>query len=106
MLLLAAFFLLTVLMTQPFSNAAAALLVLPIALHAAVEVGIDPRPFAITVAIAASCSFLTPLEPACLLVYSTGRYRFVDFLKVGSLLTLIAFAVSMALIPRIWPLQP
>lgn len=106
MLLLAVIFLLTVLMTQPISNAAAALLVLPIALHAAAGVGADPRPFAMTVAIAASCSFLTPLEPACLLVYSTGRYRFVDFLKVGSLLTLIAFVISMALIPRIWPLQP
>lgn len=106
MLLLAAFFLLTVLMTQPISNAAAALLVLPIALQAAAGIGADPRPFAVTVAIAASCSFLTPLEPACMLVYSTGRYRFGDFLKVGSLLTLIAFVISMALIPRLWPLQP
>ncbi len=105
LVLLAAFFLLTVVMTQPISNAAAAILVLPIALSAAGTVGADPRPFAITIALAASCSFLTPLEPACLLVYSTGRYRFRDFVKVGSLLTLLAFAICMIMIPRLWPLR-
>jgi di/tricarboxylate transporter len=78
LLLLAAFFLLTVLLTQPLSNAAAALLVLPIGIHAAGSIGVDPRSFAIAITIGASCSFITPFEPACLLVYSTGRYRFMD----------------------------
>ncbi|MBI4715460.1 MAG: potassium transporter TrkA, partial [Nitrospirae bacterium] len=54
--LLGAFFLLTVALTQPMSNAAAALLVLPVAIHAALDIGIDPRPFAIAVTVAASCS--------------------------------------------------
>ena len=103
MILFALFFLLTVLLTQALSNAAAALLILPIAIHAAGNLNVDPRTFVIGVAIAASCSFITPLEPACLLVYSTGRYRFRDFVKVGSLLTLMVFGISMVLVPRLWP---
>ena len=101
---LTVFYGLTVVLTQPLSNAAAALLVLPISIHAAREIGADPRPFAIAVTLAASCSFITPFEPACLLVYGTGRYRFRDFVVVGSLLTLLAFAVCFFLIPRLWPL--
>jgi di/tricarboxylate transporter len=102
--LLAVFFALTVVLTQPLSNAAAALLVLPIATRAAVSAGADPRPFAVGVTIAASCSFITPFEPACLLVYGTGHYRFNDFARVGLLLTLVAFAASLVLIPALWPL--
>lgn len=104
--LLAAFFLLTVVLTQPLSNAAAALLVLPVAIRAAHDIGVDPRSFAIAVTLAASCSFVTPFEPACLLVYSTGRYHFRDFVKVGTPLTAIAFLVSMLLIPILWPFHP
>lgn len=104
LVLLGGFYLLTVLLTQPLNNAAAALLVLPIAVHAAEAVGANPRTFAIGVTLAASCSFLTPFEPACLLVYGTGHYRLRDFFKVGGLLTLIAFAISMFLLPWIWPL--
>jgi di/tricarboxylate transporter len=104
--LMAVFFLLTTLLTQSLSNAAAALLVFPIAVHAAQGIGVDPRSFVIAVAIAASCSFMTPLEPACLLVYSTGRYRYLDFLRVGSLLTILVFAISLILIPRLWPFYP
>lgn len=101
---LALFFLLTVALTQPLNNAAAALLVLPIAVHAAEALGISARPFAIAVALGASCSFITPFEPACLLVYGTGRYRFRDFVIVGGGLTAVAFALSLVLIPRLWPL--
>ena len=103
-MLVAVFFLITVALTQPLNNAAAALLVLPIAVTAARTAGLDPRPFAIATALGASCSFLTPLEPACLLVYGTGRYRFYDFARVGGPLTLLAFLVAMVLIPRFWPL--
>lgn len=101
--LLAAVFLLTVLLTQPLSNAAAALLVLPIAISGANALGVDPRPFAMAVTLGASCSFLSPFEPACLLVYSRGSYRFLDFVRFGAPLTAIAFLVCMVLIPRIWP---
>lgn len=102
--LLGAFFLVTVALTQPMNNAAAALVVLPIAVHAAGSLGVGARPFAIAVALGASCSFLTPFEPACLLVYSTGRYKFTDFFRVGVLLTLFAFAISVWVIPHLWPL--
>jgi len=105
LVLFAVFFLLTVLLTQPLSNAASALLVLPIAIEAATTIGIDPRSFAIGVTIAASCSFVTPFEPACLLVYATGRYRFRDFLLAGSGLTLVAFLISLLLVPMLWPFR-
>ena len=104
--LLAALFLLTALLTQPLNNAAAALLVLPIAVSAATTLGLDPRPFAIGVTVAASCSFLTPFEPACMLVYGTGHYRFRDFPRVGAPLTAIVFAVTLVLVPRLWPFAP
>jgi di/tricarboxylate transporter len=101
---LGGFFLLTVLLTQPMSNQAAALVVLPIAVKTALEFDVDPRPFAIMVTLAASFSFITPLEPACVLVYTAGRYRFMDFVKVGMVLTIVVFAVSMFLVPIFWPL--
>jgi di/tricarboxylate transporter len=103
MALTSVFFLLTVVLTQPLSNAAAALLVLPIAVHAAAAIGADARPFAIAVTLAASCSFITPFEPACLLVYGTGNYRFNDFVRVGIPLTVLAFLITLALLPLLWP---
>ncbi|HEX5887194.1 MAG TPA: SLC13 family permease [Pyrinomonadaceae bacterium] len=102
---LAGFFAMTVALTQPMSNQAAALVMLPIAVKTALVLGLNPRTFAITVTYAASCSFLTPLEPACVLVYTPGRYRFVDFLKVGSILTIAVFAIVMWLVPVFWPLK-
>jgi len=102
--ILGTFFILTVILTQPMSNVAAALLVLPIAIHTALQLGVNPRTFAMTVAIAASCSFITPLEPACVLVYGPGRYRFLDFIRVGLPLTMVAFIISMIFIPMLWPL--
>lgn len=101
---LSGFFLLTVLLTQPMSNQAAALVVLPVAIQTAVALGLNPRTFAIVVTLAASFSFITPLEPACVLVYTPGRYRFMDFVKVGALLTIIVFAVTITLVPVFWPL--
>ena len=100
---LAGFFLLTVLLTQPMSNQAAALVVLPVAVKTAVALGLNPRTFIVAVTYAASFSFITPLEPACVLVYTPGRYRFLDFVKVGTLLTIIVFAVAVFLVPIFWP---
>jgi di/tricarboxylate transporter len=102
--LLGSFFILTVILTQPMSNVAAALLMLPIAIHTAQKLGVNPKTFAMTVAIAASCSFITPLEPASVLVYGQGRYRFLDFIRVGLPLTIVAFIVAMIFIPIFWPL--
>jgi di/tricarboxylate transporter len=102
---LAGFFLMTVALTQPMSNQAAALVMLPIAVKTALALGLNPRTFAVTVTYAASCSFLTPLEPACVLVYTPGRYRFLDFVKVGSVLTIAVFAIVIWLVPIFWPLH-
>jgi di/tricarboxylate transporter len=101
---LAGFFIMTVALTQPMSNQAAALVMLPIAVKSALALGLNPRTFAVAVTYAASCSFLTPLEPACVLVYTPGRYRFFDFVKVGSILTIVVFAIVMWLVPIFWPL--
>jgi di/tricarboxylate transporter len=100
---LAGFFVLTVALTQPMSNQAAALVVLPVAVKAAVALGLNPRTFIVGITYAASFSFITPLEPACVLVYTPGRYRFMDFVKVGTILTIIVFVVSILLVPVVWP---
>jgi len=102
--LLTAFFALALLLTQPMSNQAAAVVVVPIALQTAFQLDLNPRTFAIMIAVAASCSYLTPLEPSCLMVYGPGRYRFLDFLKVGSLLTVLIYILAIVLVPLIWPL--
>lgn len=102
--LLTGFFVLTVLLTQPMSNQAAAAVVIPIALETAIALGLNPRTFAMMIAIAASTSYLTPLEPACLMVYGPGRYRFSDFLRVGGLLTVLIYLVAIVLAPILWPL--
>lgn len=99
---MAAFSLLTVALTQPMSNAAAALTVMPIAVAAADGLALDARMLAIVVTLSASLSFISPLEPACLLVYDAGRYRFTDFMRAGAPLTLISLAILIALAPLIW----
>ena len=105
MWLLTGFFVLTVLLTQPMSNQAAAAVVIPLALQTAVQMGLNPRTFAMMIAIAASTSYLTPLEPACLMVYGPGRYRFMDFFKVGGLLTVVVYIIAITLTPLLWPLK-
>ncbi len=102
---LGGFILLTIGLTQPMSNQAAALVVLPIAVKTALALNLNPRAFAVAVTYAASCSFLTPLEPACVLIYTPGRYRFFDFVKVGSILTIAVFLIIMLLVPVFWPLN-
>lgn len=101
--LLAGFFLITVMLTQPMSNQAAAIVMLPVALEAAGIAGFNPRPFAMIIAIAASCSYLTPLEPSCAMVYGPGHYRFRDFVRVGAPLTVLIFVIALTLVPRLWP---
>ncbi|MFN3308200.1 MAG: SLC13 family permease [Anaerolineales bacterium] len=102
--LLSGFFFLSMILTQPMSNQAAAAVVLPVAIQTALQLDLNPRPFAVMIAVGASTSFITPLEPACLMVYGLGHYRFFDFVKVGFLLTLFIFAIAILLVPLIWPL--
>lgn len=94
---------LTIVLSAPMSNQAAALVMLPIAVAAAHRLGVDPRPFAIGVTLAGSCSFVTPLEPASMLVYGAGRYRFSDFVRVGTPLTLAIVALLTLGVPLVWP---
>jgi di/tricarboxylate transporter len=96
---------LTIVLSAPMSNQAAALVVLPIALSAAAKLGVDPRPFAIGVTLAASCSFITPLEPSCVLVYGPGHYRFTDFFRLGTPLTAVLVAGLVVAVPWVWPFQ-
>lgn len=103
--LLTGFFVLTVLLTQPMSNQAAAAVIIPVAIQTAVQLGLNPRTFCMMIAVAASCSYLTPLEPSCLMVYGPGRYKFIDFLKVGSILTVLIYIIAILLVPRVWPLN-
>lgn len=105
MYVLAGFFVLTVILTQPMSNQAAALVVLPVAVKTALALGLNPRTFIVAITYAASFSFITPLEPACVLVYTPGKYRFMDFVKIGTILTIIVFIAAMYFVPIFWPLE-
>lgn len=106
MAILAGFFVLTILLTQPMSNAAAALVVLPVAMEAAISLGVSQRTFAIAIMLAASISLIAPFEPSCLLVYGPGKYRFRDFIKTGMPLTIILAVIVLIFIPKLWPLRP
>jgi di/tricarboxylate transporter len=102
---LLAFTALTILLTQPMSNAAAALVVLPVAMSTAEQMGLNPRTFAVLITLAASLSFITPFEPSCLIVYGPGKYRFRDFLVCGLPLTVLVVVVLLVMVPMIWPLR-
>ncbi|MFN0063645.1 MAG: SLC13 family permease [Myxococcaceae bacterium] len=103
---LVALMVVTMFLSVPMSNQAAALVVLPIAVATAAQLGLEPRPFIVAVCLAASCSFITPLEPSCVLVYGPGHYRFSDFFRLGTPLTLLLLlALSMG-VPHFWPLVP
>ncbi len=99
------FMIITVLLTQPMSNAAAALVVLPIALQSAESLQVNPVTFGVAVMLSASVSVMTPFEPSCILIYSPGKYRFADFMRVGGGLTLILVVAIYFLVPMFWPLQ-
>ncbi|WP_417719863.1 SLC13 family permease [Salipiger sp.] len=104
-LLIWSIFLLTSVMTEMVSNNAVAVVVTPIAIGLANELGIDPRPLVVAVMVAASCSFATPIGyQTNTLVYGPGGYRFSDFLKVGAPLNFTMGILASALIPLFWPL--
>ncbi|WP_207747594.1 SLC13 family permease [Pelagibacterium limicola] len=92
-------------LTEIVTNNAVAVIVTPIAIGLALSIGVDPRPFVVAVMAAASASFLTPIGyQTNTLVYSAGGYMFFDFVKLGAVMNLVAFALSMLLIPLFWPL--
>ena len=103
--LLAGLFVTTALLTQVMSNAAAIVLMAPIALETAARFSISPHAAMMICAIAASTAFLTPFgHQADILVYNAGGYRYLDFIRVGGPLTLLILVISLILVPAVWPL--
>jgi di/tricarboxylate transporter len=102
--ILTGFFGLTVLLTQPMGDQAATVVILPVAVRTAWQLNLNPRSFAMMIALAASCSLLTPLEPACLLVYGPGHYRFLDYIKVGILPAVLIYVIAIIMVPLLWPI--
>jgi di/tricarboxylate transporter len=105
--LLGGIYLLAALITQPMSNAAAMVLVVPIAVDTAIGLGANHITFTMAVVIGAATSFLSPVgHKANVLVFGPGGYRFFDYTRVGAGLTVILLIVSMIFLPIIWPLFP
>jgi di/tricarboxylate transporter len=101
--LLAALFVLTAILGQLISNTATALIVIPIAVAAAQELGLSPRPVLMSVAVAAAAAFLTPVAtPVNLMVMGPGGYRFGDYWKLGLPLMLWFLAVATFAVPVFW----
>jgi di/tricarboxylate transporter len=95
------------LMTQAMSNAATTVLLAPIAINIALDLGADPRSFLMAVVIAASASFLTPIaHQSNILVFGPGGYKFTDFVKVGFGLTILYMVLVALVLPIVWPLFP
>ncbi|QTF90898.1 SLC13 family permease [Halomonas sp. BM-2019] len=104
-LVIAAIFMTTALMGMFVSNTAVAVLMAPVALAVANHLDASPYPFAMTVALAASTAFLTPVSsPVNALVVGPGGYRFIDFVKVGTPLALLVMMVAVILVPIVFPL--
>ncbi|HUF73789.1 MAG TPA: SLC13 family permease [Gammaproteobacteria bacterium] len=104
-LLLAAVYAITALLTESITNNAAAVLVYPLAGAAAGAAGLALLPFAVTIMMAASASFATPIGyQTNLMVYGPGGYRFGDYLRFGLPLNVVAGITTVLIVPRVWPL--
>lgn len=94
----------TVMISQVVTNNAAAVIMFPIAMTLAGSLGVSAMPFAMTVIMGASASFITPIGyQTNLMVYGPGGYRFMDFMRLGVPLTLLVGSLSVIMIPLIWP---
>jgi di/tricarboxylate transporter len=105
LVVMAAIFVLTSLATQVMPNPAVAVLMAPIAINTAGDLGISPYALMMVVALSASASFLSPVShPANVLIMGPGGYRFADYLKVGIPLTVVTLVVTLLVLPIFWPL--
>ena len=96
----------TMCLTELITNNAAAVLMFPVATAAAAQAGLDPRGFAIAVALGASASFLSPIGyQTNTMVYAMGGYRFTDFIRLGLPLTILVVVVAGVVLPIAWPLR-
>ncbi len=106
-LMLSVIFFLTAGLGLVLSNTASAVLVAPIAIYVAAATGVSPYPFAVAVLIAASAAYSTPVStPVVTLVVDPGRYKFTDFVKVGTPLLLLTYLVTLVIAPMIFPFHP
>lgn len=98
-------FAMTAVLSLFVSNTATAVMLAPIAVGVALDMGVSPAPFVMTVAVAASAAFMTPVSsPVNTLVVEPGGYSFLDFVKIGVPMVLLAGAVSLIMIPLLFPL--
>lgn len=97
-------FVLTAGFSAVISNLAAAVMIFPIAVAASEQLGVDLHPFAVTLMVAASACFATPIGyQTNLMVYGPGNYRFIDFIKIGLPLTLVVGVTTLLIVPLVWP---
>ncbi len=101
---LAVVYLMTSIMTDTMSNAAAAVLLAPIAISTAEQIGVDPRPLLMAITFAASTGFSTPVGyQTNTMIYNPGGYKYTDFLRTGVPLSIFFWILSVTFIPRFWP---
>ncbi|HEK1685478.1 TPA: SLC13 family permease [Pseudomonas putida] len=104
--ILACLFALTAVIGLFISNTATAVLMAPVAISTAQQLEMSPYPFAMTVALAASAAFMTPVSsPVNTLVLGPGQYRFADFVKIGVPFTLLVMVVTVVMVPWFFGLQ-
>jgi di/tricarboxylate transporter len=104
-ILLAGLFVLTAVLGQVISNTATALIIIPIAVVTAAQMGIDPAPVLMTVCIAAAAAFMTPVAtPTNLMVMEPGSYRFGDYWKFGLPFMVFFFVIAVFWVPIVWGL--
>jgi len=103
-IVLAAIFVLTAVLGLFISNTATAVLMTPVALAVAAELGLSPYPFAMIVALAASAAFMTPVSsPVNTLVVAPGNYGFFDFVRIGVPFTVLVLIACVMLVPLVFP---
>lgn len=106
-IILACIFIITAMLGLFISNTATAVLMAPVAIAVANDLGASPFPFAMIVALAASTAFMTPISsPVCTLVVGPGGYKFGDFVKFGTPMGIMTLIISVVMVPMFFPIYP